>query len=195
MDAVTGRSLAWSDEVLRAHAARLQRAALRMTRNPADAEDLVQETLTKAIAASSRFEPGTNLNAWLYRILINTFITSYRKKQHEPLLAGAGVSAWLTPFHGFASTISAEDDALGREIHADIVAAMRTLPARHRVTVYLADMEGLGYRQISELTGIPVGSVKSCLHRGRRQLRAKLAAHAPSPSPRHNTTEPTATAA
>jgi len=141
-----------------------------MTRNAADAEDLVQETFARALAASGRFQPGTNLGAWLYRIMFNTFASDYRKRQRELLLAAGPAGHQPDPVDGR----SAEDHALERAIQAEIVAAIRTLPPGYRLAVYLADVKGLGYRQIADLAGIPVGTVKSSLHRGRGQLRARL---------------------
>ncbi len=179
-DATLAPALIWTDDLIRGYAARLYPTAFRMTRNRADAEDLVQETLAKAFAASARFRPGTNLNAWLYRIMINTFISGYRKRRGEQALVVEDPADWQTTrTRPAASAGSAEDDVVGRVIDADVMAAMRALPAKHRVTVYLADVEGYRYGEISALTGIPVGTVKSCLHRGRGQLRARLATRAP----------------
>jgi len=183
-DATAAPVLIWTDDLIRRYAARLYRAAFRMTRNRADAEDLVQETFAKAFAASARFRPGTNLNAWLYRIMINTFISGYRKRRGEESLVVENLVDWQTAVtRPAADARSAEDDVVGRAIDADVVAAMRALPARHRITVYLADVEGYRYGEIAALTGIPVGSVKSCLYRGRGQLRARLAARAPARAP------------
>jgi len=180
-DATTAPASMWTDELIRRYTARLYRAAFRMTRNRADAEDLVQETFAKAFAASARFRPGTNLNAWLYRIMINTFISGYRKRRGEEALVVEDSVDWQTTFTWpVASAGSPEDDVIGRVIDADVVAAMRALSRRHRLTVYLADVEGYRYGEISALTGIPVGTVKSCLHRGRGQLRASLAAARPA---------------
>jgi RNA polymerase sigma-70 factor, ECF subfamily len=165
---------AWSDEALRHHAACLYPAALRLTRNPADAEDLVQETLAKAFTASGRIQPDTNMNAWLRRIMTNTFISGYRKRQREARLLTRNAVLQMPPAGLIAGARSAEDDAVARLIDADLVTAMRALPSRLRLAVYLADVEGLRYQQISDLTGMPVGTVKSCLHRGRGRLRASL---------------------
>jgi RNA polymerase sigma-70 factor (ECF subfamily) len=167
----------WAEDVLRAFVTSLYPAALRMSGNAPDAEDLVQETLAKALSASGRFEPGTNLNAWLRRIMTNTFISGYRKKRAEPqYVTGEVVGAQLLCAQSPGG--SAEDQVVGRLLDPDVIAALRQLPDRHRVVVYLADLEGLGYRQISALTGIPLGSVKSCLHRARYRLRASLGAYA-----------------
>jgi RNA polymerase sigma-70 factor, ECF subfamily len=167
---------AWTDDAIRRHADRLYRSAVGLTRNPVDAEDLVQETFAKAFAASGRFQPGTNLGGWLYRIMFNTFADDYRKRRREPLLAADPDSREADPpwSRDLADGRPAEEHVLGRVIHAEIVAAIRTLPPGYRLMVYLADVKGLGYRQITELTGVPVGTVKSSLHRGRVQLRAIL---------------------
>jgi RNA polymerase sigma-70 factor, ECF subfamily len=167
----------WTDDTIRRQTGRLYRSALRMTRNATDAEDLVQETFAKALAASGRLQPGTNLAAWLHRIMFNAFVTDYHKRRREPLLAmdpadGEANLPWLwDPACGR----SAEEEALDRLLQADIVAAIRVLPHSYRTMVYLADVKGLDYRQIAALTGVSIGTVKSSLHRGRRQLRARLA--------------------
>jgi RNA polymerase sigma-70 factor, ECF subfamily len=167
----------WAEDVLRVYGASLYPAALRMTRNAADAEDLVQETFTKALAASGRFQPGTDLRAWLCRIMINTFISGYRKHRAEPqCVTGDELDVQLL----FAQSPdgSAEDQVVGRLLDPDVIAALRELPDRWRVVVYLAYLEGLGYQQISALTGIPLGSLRSCLHRARYRLRASLGTYA-----------------
>src|ERR1022692_1856973 len=157
-------------------------AALRMTRNASDAEDLVQETFTKAYAAFHQFMPGTNLRAWLHRILANTFINSYRKKRREPM------QALGTDFHEdwqissdplAAPARSAESEALDRLADSEILRALRDLPDEFKVAVYLADIEGYPYREIAEIMGTPIGTVMSRLHRGRGKLRQKLAAYNP----------------
>jgi len=172
----------WTDDTIRCHAAWLGRAALGLTRNAADAEDLVQETFAKAFASSDRFQPGTNLGGWLYRIMFNTFTDDYRKRQREPLLATGLASNEADPpwSRNPADGRSAEEHVLERLVHAEIVAAIQTLPPGYRLTVYLADVKGLGYRQIADLTGISVGTVKSSLHRGRGQIRARLGARYPA---------------
>jgi RNA polymerase sigma-70 factor, ECF subfamily len=146
MAAVAGTGLVWTSELVRRHAAGLYPAAYRMTRNPADAEDLVQETFAKALAASGRLQPGSNLGAWLQAIMTNTFISWCRRRRHAPLPAAIDPDGWAgdrtwpgNPAQGG----SAEDQALTRMIQPDIVAAMRALPDRLRVSVYLADIEGL----------------------------------------------------
>ena len=167
----------WAEDALRFYGTSLYPAALRMTRNPPDAEDLVQETFAKALAASGRFQPGTNLNAWLRRIMINTFISGYRKSRAEPQFVTADVMG-SPPLRAASADGSAEDQVIRRLLDPEVIAALRVLPDRHKIVVYLADLEGLGYRQISALTGIPLGSVKSCLHRARCRLRAELGAYA-----------------
>lgn len=173
-----GADQVWTDEVFRAYAARLYPVALRVTGNAADAEDLVQETFAKAFAASAQFRPGTNLSAWLYRIMINTFITGYRRRRAEPPLVAGDAIGWQL-LGGRSRVGSAEDQVVGRQLDADLAAAMRALPDRQRVVAYLADVEGCSYREIADITGIPLGSVKSSLHSARQRLRAELSAHAP----------------
>ena len=167
----------WAEDVLRSYAASLYPAALRMTGNPPDADDLVQETFAKALAASGQFRPGTNLNAWLRRIMLNTFISGYRKRRAEPQLVTADTTAFQLLF-AQSHDSSAEDQVVRRLLDASLTAALRALPDRQRTVVYLADLEGLGYRQICTLTGIPLGSVKSSLHRARSRLRAELGSYA-----------------
>ncbi len=157
-------------------------AALRMTRNHSDAEDLVQETFAKAYAAFHQFKPGTNLRAWLHRILANTFINSYRKKRREPIqdLGAEFSDDWQTGNDPLAPPArSAEAEALERLADSDVLQALRDLPEEFRVAIYLADVEGYPYKQIAEMMGTPIGTVMSRLHRGRARLRSQLAAHAP----------------
>jgi RNA polymerase sigma-70 factor, ECF subfamily len=168
----------WAEDALRVYGTSLYPAALRMTRNAPDAEDLVQETFVKALAASGRFQPGTNLNAWLRRIMVNTFISGYRKNRAQPqFITADAVSARL--LCAPSPDGSAEDQVVRRLLDPEMIAVLRGLPDRYRIVVYLADLEGLGYQQISALTGMPLGSVKSCLHRARCRLRAELRAYAP----------------
>ena len=158
----------------------LYTAALRMTRNPSDAEDLVQETYLKAYRAFASFEQGTNLKAWLYRILTNTYINSYRAAKRRPEITDVEDVEDLYLYKRLAGSggsdpgRSAEDEALERFTDEDVKAALEALPEAFRMAVLLADVEGFSYKEISEITDVPIGTVMSRIHRGRRALQKAL---------------------
>ncbi len=157
-------------------------AAMRLTRNPQDAEDLVQETYAKAFAAFHQYTPGTNLKAWLYRILNNTFISNYRKAQRQPKQADAAEAEdwqeYQAASHQSSGLESAEAQAIENLPDSEIRDALAKLPEDRRLAVYLADVEGFSYQEIANIMDTPIGTVMSRLHRGRRQLRELLADYA-----------------
>lgn len=164
------------------HLGSLLAVATRLTRSAAEGEDLVQDTLVKALRARSRFEPGTNLRAWLLRILTNTFINRYRRDGLERALVESPDADPLTDGWVSASTMEAmrdpESQALRPVIAREIGAALDALPEEFRLTVLLADVEELSYKEISDVMGCPIGTVMSRLHRGRRLLKDRLVHHA-----------------
>ena len=157
-------------------------AALRMTRNPADAQDLVQETFVKAYAAFAQFEQGTNLKAWLYRILTNTFINTYRKKQRDPYKGTiSDMEDWQLGEAESATAMSsrsAEAEAIDHLPDSAVKDALQSIPEDFRLAVYFADVEGFSYQEIADIMKTPVGTVMSRLHRGRRLLRGLLTDYA-----------------
>lgn len=157
----------------------LYSAAMRMTRNPADAEDLVQETYLKAYRAYERFEEGTNLKAWMYRILTNSYINRYRQKQRRPDesdIADVEDMYLYRRLGGENSEIgsSAEDAFLNSVTDTQVKAAIEALPENFRIAVLLADVEGFAYKEIAEILDIPIGTVMSRIHRGRKGLEKQL---------------------
>ena len=156
-------------------------AALRYTKNPHDAQDLVQDTYAKAFTSFHQFEPGTNLKAWLYRILTTTFINNYRKDQRRPQISAGEIEDWQiadASSHTSDQGKSAEDEVLENIADKDIKEALAQMPEDFRMAVYLSDVEGFSYKEIAEITGVPTGTVMSRLHRGRKLLRASLSAYA-----------------
>jgi RNA polymerase sigma-70 factor (ECF subfamily) len=152
-------------------------AALRLTRNPQDAEDLVQEAYLRAYRGFSGFQEGTNLRAWMYRILTNTFINSYRKKQRQPVtVSDEDIEDWYLYDKLGESGVeaSAESEVLEKIPDEDVQKALEDLPENFRMAVLLADVEGFSYKEIAEILEIPIGTVMSRLHRGRKALQKAL---------------------
>ncbi len=160
----------------------LYAAALRMTRNPADAGDLVQETFLKAYAAFDKFQQGTNLKAWLYRIQTNTFINNYRKNQRNPYQGTIDdLAEWqLGGAESATSSVgrSAEAEAIDHLPDSAVKDALQSIPEDFRLAVYFADVEGFSYQEVADIMKTPIGTVMSRLHRGRRMLRERLADYA-----------------
>ncbi len=163
------------------YTSQLYSAALRYTKNPHDAQDLVQDTYAKAFTSFHQFQEGTNLKAWLYRILSTTFINSYRKAQRQPLIGSSELEDWQ--IHAAASHTSdqgksAEDEVLENLPDGDVKRALAEIPEEFRMAVYFADVEGYSYKEIAEILGVPAGTIMSRLHRGRKLLRELLADYA-----------------
>jgi RNA polymerase sigma-70 factor, ECF subfamily len=169
----------FEDEALQ-YTPSLYGAALRMTRSPADAEDLVQETYLRAFRSWHQFEQGTNLKAWLFRILTNLYITSYRRKQREPAMVSTADSEDFDLYASLAhqseatSSRSAESIVLESLVDEDVKQALTDLPEQFRIAILLADVEGFSYREIADMLDIPIGTVMSRLHRGRKALQKAL---------------------
>jgi RNA polymerase sigma-70 factor (ECF subfamily) len=151
-------------------------AALRMTRNPSEADDLLQETALKAFQGFAQFEPGTNLKAWLYRILTNAFISGYRKSKREPQAVSADGEGDFSLYDSLADATGAspEQAVLDRIPEAEVKAALEAVPEQFRMAVILADVEGFSYKEIADITGVSIGTVMSRLHRGRKALQRAL---------------------
>lgn len=157
----------------------LYAGALRMTRNPADAEDLVQETMLRAYRAFDSFEPGTNLKAWLFRIMTNAYINTYRKRQREPQKVSADEIEDFDLYqelrnHGTDFDETPERIVLDRLVDSDILRAIDDLPEQFRMAVVLSDIEGFSYAEMAEIMDVPMGTVMSRLHRGRKALQRRL---------------------
>jgi RNA polymerase sigma-70 factor, ECF subfamily len=177
--AASTRERQFTDQAFQ-HMPALYSAALRMTRSPADAEDLVQETFLKAFRAWDSYQQGSNLKAWLYRILTNTFINSYRAKKRRPEqteieeVEDLYLYRRLGGLEAAAAGRSAEDEVMDLFTDGDVKAAMEALPENFRMPVLLADVEGFSYKEIAEILDIPIGTVMSRLHRGRKALQKAL---------------------
>jgi RNA polymerase sigma-70 factor (ECF subfamily) len=158
----------------------LYSAALRMTRNPADSEDLVQETYLRAYRGFPGFQEGTNLKAWLYKILTNTFINIYRAKKRRPEQVDLDdtedfyLYRKLGGLEAVEAQRSPESEVLDQMPEAVVKEALEALPEQFRMAVLLADVEGFSYKEIAEITDVPIGTVMSRLHRGRKQLQKRL---------------------
>ena len=157
----------------------LYAGALRMTRNPPDAEDLVQETMMRAYRAFDRFEAGTNLKAWMFRIMTNAYINTYRKKQREPIKVSQDDAEEFDLYqelknHDISYTRSAENVVLDQLVDSDIIQALDDLPEQFRLAVILSDVQDFSYAEMAEIMDVPIGTVMSRLHRGRKALQKRL---------------------
>lgn len=176
----TGADVATIEEEALQHVDALYRTALRMTRNPQDAEDLVQETYYRAFRSAHQFQPGTNLRAWLFKILTNSFINQYRKRARNPQSTSLDdVEEFYLYNHLVDSGVQPESPdpeatVIDQFAEADVIEALERLPLEFRQVVLLADVEGFAYKEIADIVGIPVGTVMSRLHRGRRRLQKEL---------------------
>ena len=180
LESATDRNARFERDAI-AYMDKLYAAALRYTKNPEDARDLVQDTYLKAFNSFHQFEEGTNLRAWMYRILTTTFINSYRKDQRRPQLASGELEDWqLAKAQSHTSDLgkSAEAQALESLPDSDIKRALQEIPEEFRIAVYLADVEGFSYKEIADIVDVPAGTVMSRLHRGRKLLREKLTDYA-----------------
>lgn len=154
-------------------------AALRMTRNPADAQDLVQDTMLRAYRAFRSFEPGTNLKAWLFRIMTNAYINTYRRKQREPRKVSSDEVEEFDLYqtlkdHDTSWDETPENIVLDALVDSDIIEAIDALPEQFRMAVILSDIEGFSYAEMAQIMDVPMGTVMSRLHRGRKQLQERL---------------------
>jgi RNA polymerase sigma-70 factor (ECF subfamily) len=157
------------------HLGQLYGAALRLTRNPADAEDLVQQSVMRAFQGWGQFQSGTNLKAWLFKILQNTFISGYRKRQREPRTVSVDEHEDFSLYDRFAEAhLTPESEILARVPDAEVKGALESLPEQFRTAVLLADVEGFSYQEIADITGVAIGTVMSRLHRGRKALQRAL---------------------
>jgi RNA polymerase sigma-70 factor (ECF subfamily) len=180
LESATDRNARFERDAI-AYMDKLYAAALRYTKNPEDARDLVQDTYLKAFNSFHQFEEGTNLRAWMYRVLTTTFINSYRKDQRRPQLASGELEDWqLAKAQSHTSDLGKSAEALALENlpDSDIKRALQEIPEEFRIAVYLADVEGFSYKEIANIVDVPAGTVMSRLHRGRKLLREKLADYA-----------------
>lgn len=179
-ESVAARTARFEKDAL-AFTDQLYNAALRYTKNSHDAQDLVQDTYAKAFVSFHQFQPGTNLKAWLYRILTTTFINNYRKDQRRPQLSTGEVEDWQiakAATHTSDQGKSAEEEVLENIADRDVKEALAAMPEEFRMAVYLSDVEGFSYKEIAEITDVPTGTVMSRLHRGRKLLRESLTGYA-----------------